>query len=305
MIVFSFPSIGEKNEERTTPPCSPPPNVKTSPKTKSKEGLKFYEEAESEEAEREAPSGSSIDFAKELEAYKSKQLQNKSADDSSQKKPDDWSAEKCQNYENFSYFPGSLSSQSSKTEGRSDHDEHRRHRKHKEDATEGDSEEKEGKRKKRKHEERRERKVKRKGDEEDWKSDDGKKSRKEKKFSKRNSGKSDKSNNNPVRLTEDGTFGGIKFKIINRKEIRKSSDSEKDLLLPMKIEKPNEFLSSDDEKPLNYLVKKEKKEVVDDRLCDDGEKFGVEIKPDVEDETDENELENPLIIETNDEPEEG
>ncbi|KAK6617463.1 hypothetical protein RUM43_014472 [Polyplax serrata] len=289
-----FQNAGDNNEERTTPPCSPPPNMKASPKTKSKDGLKFYE-ADSDENMRDRTSGSPMDFGKELEAYKNKQIQNKLNDDSSQSRGEDWSGEKNQNYEGVSYLPGSGSNQS---------EELRWSRKHKDESGDGESDEKDGKRRRRKYGERRDRMVKRSGDEEDWKSDEGKKMRKDKKFAKRDSGKFNKSDNDPVRLTEDGTFGGIKFKIVNRKEIRKSSDSEKDLLLPMKIEKPNEFLSSDDEKPLNYLVKKKKQEVPQERIFDDSEKYGVEIKPDVEDETDDNEVENPLIIETNDENEE-
>lgn len=299
-MFFGF--AGDKNEERNTPPCSPPLNVKMSPKTKPSQPIKMYEEVpepKDNERERQNP----IDFAQELEAYKSKQMQSKNLDNMFQKKAEDWATGTPQNYDDLAYFPSTLS-QKGKGESRNDHEEPRRHRKHN-DTGEVESDEKCSKKRKKKQEEKREKKGSHRSDDSDWKSDDAKKPRKEKKFTKTESEKSDKPDNNPVRLTDEGTFGGIKFKIINRKEIRKSSDSEKDLLLPMKIEKPNEFLSSDDEKPLNYLVKKDSKEVFDDKKYTESDKFGVEIKVDAEDETDENEVENQLIIETNEEPEDG
>lgn len=300
----------DKNDERTTPPCSPPPNVKMSPKTKPK----FYQEQDSndndndndnEENDRnDDAEGGPDDFAKELEAYKNIKMQNKGSE-SSQKSSDD----KNQGFNAMAYFSNSVSGNQPpciKSDSRSEDEEkpHRRHKKHKDETNETEFDEKDEKRRRRKHEDKH--RSKRKEDKSD---DEHKKSRRERRSSKKET--PERSGNTPVRLAEDGSFGGIKFKISTRKEIRKSSDSDKerDLLLPSKIEKPNEFLSSDDEKPLNYLVRKKddrKREVEEDQYkgYEEEEKFGVEVKQDVEDETDECENENQLVIETNDEPEE-
>lgn len=91
---------------------------------------------------------------------------------------------------------------------------------------------------------------------------ESRKSRKERKEKKRQ----------PVIITEEGSFGGIKFKI--------KLNPGKDEPAPAPNRRPSEFLSSDDEIPLNCLQKRK------DR--DDG---------------DETDTENRLVIETHDEPE--
>ncbi|KAL0277803.1 UNVERIFIED_CONTAM: hypothetical protein PYX00_004962 [Menopon gallinae] len=282
-------SVNDK-EERTTPPCSPPPNVKTSPKTRPKDGMKYYEDSELNDDDQDQGSDGPIDFAKELEAYKNKQLQSKNSDASQERE-----------FENTTPNKGDKSD----SEGKA----HKKHRKHRDDEDEGESEEKEEKRRKRKHEDKHKKDKQAEDDDEDDRGARKERRHKGERREKRprKDSDADKSENLPVRVSDDGSFGGIKFRIINKKEIRKNStNSESEALLPAKIDKPNEFLSSDDERPLNYLLKsgKQKEEVEDKLKEEEMEEFGVEIKQDVEDETDENEIENALIIETNDDQEE-